>query len=918
MTDDLWGVADLHAHPAAHLAFGGLDGHGLIWGDPGLPGGVYTAVPGGDLPDIPPCDPETHDPNVTDQVSRTTRGLVFSLLANQSYYPHSAHGGSANDGETAYQAWPNARDILHQMMNVQGVRRAYDGGLRLIFASALDSQAIGLAMHTTILPPTFMPSRQAERASAEAQLQFIRNLVSQNADWMEIAATPEQAADAIRSNRLAVVLALEMDGLTLDDVKDLVSTYGVASIVPIHLVDNDVGGTAAYNDIFNGGTALLGSMFGYPDRFISVQGDSRYDFRFGWPPRLHLDLVAYKVDPVPYSTAATLGYTPYPLCSPPATGVGEQYGLVNSVGLREPQTIRELMSMGLIIDLAHMGFRSTRETIDLAGSTCSYPLVDTHTGVHFRDQPRMGSERDLYEDHADYVASHQGVLGLGSTGRQTDKYCSRLSGGLETKASARGGPLTSLSDRHKQRIIQFPGGGPACSNALGESMKLGILVKLANGASVPDGATSYVQIGYASGYQDTESIYFNQQKDFLLSDQGSTDPSQPPNVTSITVGLLNPTSCQEDSSQGVDVASVEISDSNGDPLMSLGQAQLGMDDSGRQTLASLSHNRQTFTVYSQCPMPDSGKCEPANNSKYPTEPVRHLRIRAKSGAQGLASGSPITLGARVAGALCTDSKCSNVVPDACAAGLPLGFTLTPAGAWPNNLELDAFVTYPSTDAGPPAFPAMAICIDQRDLATETLEIDEVDVDVVEDPVRTWTADYTDLLTRVFGGRVGAIALGTDDNGLAEQMPYSDYSPPYAEDPGNCRTSAPGAAGAGVYGDPNSGGTYTLQRPLRIGNTALCFSERGLANYGMLPEFFASVYHYDPAVYRSLFRSAAATIDAWSATRAAALQYATSPSTCGSDASAPSDANAPADSGLGDASPDGGFEGGVTPEAGNDP
>ena len=170
------------------------------------------------------------------------------------------------------------------------------------------------------------------------------------------------------------------------------------------------------------------------------------------------------------------------------------------------------------------------------------------------------------------------------------------------------------------------------------------------------------------------------------------------------------------------------------------------------------------------------------------------------------------------------------------------------------------------------------CVTQRDLAIEPWEIDEVDVDVVEDPVRLWTAEYAALDARVFGARQGAIALGTDFNGLAPQFAFTDFTPSY-ENAEGCETAGDASAANAQYGDQTSGGTFALKRPLRIGKTPLCLPQRGLASYGMFPEFFAAVYHYNPDVYRSLFSSAGATIAAWRAARTASLAFATSPTTC---------------------------------------
>jgi microsomal dipeptidase-like Zn-dependent dipeptidase len=910
-TDPVWGVADLHAHPAAHLAFGGLDGAGLIWGDPGLPDSSLTAVPGGNLPDIPACDPDTHSSNVTDQVSRATRALVFSLLTQTTNFPHVAHGGAAQDGEPPYESWPNGRDILHEYLNIQSIRRAYEGGLRLMFAATVDSQPIGLAMRTTIFPSPFVPSRAAERASAEAQLIFIRSVVSANSDWMEIATTPDQAENAIRQNRLAVVLALENDGLLLDDVKYLVDTYGVASIVPIHLIDNDVGGTAAYNDVFNAGTELMGSMFGYPNRYISVEPDDTLSYHLSWPLHLAISGPNFDVGSVDYPTAAALGYSQYPLCNPPGMGIPGELGSRNSVGLREPQTMQTLMDMGLLVDLAHMGFRSTAETIELAQSTCNYPLIDTHTTIHLRDHGG-GDERALFEDHADYIAATRGLVGHGSTGRTSESKCDPAAGGSDTIASARGGPLAYFADpqfntvsngRAAHVTIALPAGGRACTPAL-PATAAAVGVRVVAAQNVPAGSIAYTKLSFDGGHQQYAQIDLNQVSPVPL-DPGQTAAS----IGSMDIGLLSPDGCSYGDGTTIDVASVEISDATGNVLATIGRSQLGTpDNDGSQVVATLGSSRSSFTIYSRCPSTNTMICDAAENFlSPPTEPIEHLRIRVRSGPQSLKSDSGLIVGARVTGALCNDPKCADV-PDPCSKP---GFTMTPEGGWPSGTELDQYVSFPRP--APRSFQAVQLCILEENLAIEPWVVEEIDVDVVTDPIRLWTGDYGATDQRIFGGRQGALAMGTDSNGLSPQFPFADYAPSYTDDAMGCgnKTGPTNAVGA-QYGDPSTGGTFTLHRPQQIGGTPLCLADRGLASYGMLPEFFAAVYHYNRDVYRSLFSSAAATIAAWRAVRAASLAFATAPTTC---VAADGGAN---DGGANDGAPDAGSEGAAPADAAGGP
>jgi hypothetical protein len=238
-------------------------------------------------------------------------------------------------------------------------------------------------------------------------------------------------------------------------------------------------------------------------------------------------------------------------------------------------------------------------------------------------------------------------------------------------------------------------------------------------------------------------------------------------------------------------------------------------------------------------------------------------------------------GARVSGILCDSNDCNGADPcatDADAGQVGDGFMMTPSGGWPKGLQLDQFLSFPRGQMNTSRIAAVGLCVTQRDLATEKFEIDEVTIDRVQDPIRLWSGEYSAILQDFFGGREGAIALGTDINGLAPQFPFSEFVPRYrVDDQQACGGSTDKPTS---YGRPDWGGVFTFARALKIGGTALCLPSRGLATYGMLPEMFAAVFAYNPIAYRSLFRSAAATIAAWKASRVASLAFATTPGTCG--------------------------------------
>ena len=164
----LIGYADLHTHPGIDRSFD----RRLIWGDLCQ----FTPQVSGDvLPAIEPCPVETHRSHTSDPVERSAHGLILPLLNGQAEYPHAPIGTRA--GGPSLDAWPNGRDVLHQGMHVNSIRRAYEGGLRVLFASVTDSQVLSQLLQGPLTPELFRARAEYEEASARAQLARIRGMV---------------------------------------------------------------------------------------------------------------------------------------------------------------------------------------------------------------------------------------------------------------------------------------------------------------------------------------------------------------------------------------------------------------------------------------------------------------------------------------------------------------------------------------------------------------------------------------------------------------------------------------------------------------------------------------------------------------------------------------------------------------------
>ncbi len=161
------------------------------------------------------------------------------------------------------------------------MRRAYDGGLRLMFADATDSQLLSTLWSKVgfnYWPNVPNPDPNFDYNSAAKQLEFIQSLVAANSSWMQIVKSPAEARQAISGNKLAVVLGLEMDSLNLDQILGLVSRFGVRHVIPIHLANSPFGGSAVYKDLWNTNGWFLNSH-----QFVQVEFDPTIQFRLGVP-----------------------------------------------------------------------------------------------------------------------------------------------------------------------------------------------------------------------------------------------------------------------------------------------------------------------------------------------------------------------------------------------------------------------------------------------------------------------------------------------------------------------------------------------------------------------------------------------------------------------------------------------------------
>ncbi len=961
-TDVVWGFADLHAHPAIERAFGGR----LIWG-----GAIDNApVNATQLPEITPCPVETHDPNAASPIEREVGTLIFPHLAGEAMFAHAPVGDLTYRPSTA---WPNARDVIHQQMNVSSIRRAYEGGLRLMFASATDDQVVSALLQGPNMINAFVPDPNADYASARQQLEFIEDIVHRNAKWMDIANTPARARQIIGQGKLAIVLSLEMNGLTQCQVDTLVHDFGVVHIIPIHLIDNDVGGTAATADIFNASSALQSPLYRtnqHSDQYINVVGTPRYLRPLGWPVEiatLEPAPLFGTIQPISYAQYSALCYEPLNACAgfaPPPDPSFIELGTENSLGLCNDlcppgggeARIRHFIDSKLFVDLSHMGARATDDTLRIDAGR-PFPYIASHGNISYPESPGSDNERDLSADAGAQVIAQGGVLGAG-TG--LGLY------GARTVFEARGGPLMTFDPSNGNTSGCAEGSdasvGGDCEPAIAVSTQdpgpISVLqVRTVGGISdVTLNAHPYVRVELdgpdGGGYQRqvivepmicstqecTATVTLGAQHNPVAPPTGDaggcSTPTATPSSTPYTLDDLEVVNlewlylgcdlaCEEDAGAvGTNQQCQSGWSSSEAPAWTINEAVL-------TAVNAADASTPIASVGPRYPKPISvltqgrGQLTLFQNSDRPSPKVHAsghlLRISMTTGTENALTGaSASSAGANVCAAfrvlengICTAAP----APPSGAIECPSGWwPINQRGAWATGGVLYAFGHYAGSDS---AICGVDVTVLDWASTNPVWTLDEVNVAAIEDPVSNWMFSYARAASEVAGSQAGRIAFGTDFNGLNGLIEISENSVPAGS------LSASFCPAMGDDTAPLDAGPTTLA-PMRLlhadgtlGDPVL-IEERGLATYGLLADMMA-IIRANPnttcgrSVYDSLMLSAEATIRAWDAIEnpdAAPASMPLLPFDCGAGEDAVSDA-AP-DGGGRRLSPGGPVEAGAMP------
>jgi Membrane dipeptidase (Peptidase family M19) len=257
--EPLKGYVDLHTHPLANVGFGGkllyggVDIGALLPADPNCNQNVRAKS----MEQALGHDASTHGlwlPFTNPCGDSIRAGVIFAVEALNDAAPI----GPDSTGFPKFPDWPVWNDITHQKMWVDWIERAYQSGLRVMVALAVNNKTLADATAGPCDYPT------DDRTSTDLQLAEIKGFVARHPEFMEIPFNSDDLQRIVRNNKLAVVLGTEIDFFgnlnkipqppTNEQIRaeiDRLYSEGVRYMFPIHVLDNPLGGTAAYVDLFN-------------------------------------------------------------------------------------------------------------------------------------------------------------------------------------------------------------------------------------------------------------------------------------------------------------------------------------------------------------------------------------------------------------------------------------------------------------------------------------------------------------------------------------------------------------------------------------------------------------------------------------------------------------------------------------------
>jgi hypothetical protein len=441
----LRGFVDLHTHPMSSLGFGGK----LLYG------GVDV---GSLLPADPDCNLNVRAVSVNQALGHDMSTHAGADLLHNPFPNHDCRDtlratfvhvfqslNKANDpaddsaGFPLFADWPKWDDITHQKMWVDWIRRSYVGGLRVMVALAVNNKTTA---DSVAGPGDFATD---DKTSADMQLNEIKGFVGRHLDFMEIAFTSADLYRIVSANKLAVVLGVEIDNignLGTNRISIAVGpsgnpasqmqpvspaeisaeigrlfAEGVRYIFPIHVTDNALGGTAAYEDTFN-----LSNLreAGHYWALGCAPANDGIMYRYRNPDQFNLEDLQTEAKLMAFAAAKLSFLANLGAGAPVPAGCPE--GMRNTQGLTPLGVfaVKEMMRRGMLIDIDHMSELAADTALSIAEGVPSpgYPLNSGHAGLRCQTLGTSCNERSLTVAQYHRIGTLHGMAGIGSANAQ--------------------------------------------------------------------------------------------------------------------------------------------------------------------------------------------------------------------------------------------------------------------------------------------------------------------------------------------------------------------------------------------------------------------------------------------------------------------------------------------------------------------
>jgi microsomal dipeptidase-like Zn-dependent dipeptidase len=409
--NELFGYVDMHTHPMAHLGFGKK----LLHGAPD----IGSIVPAGTFN----CNKNDFRAESIEQALGSCASTHGMFVSKNNYCGDHVRqqvittiegimGSKAVHGEQPYkmfETWPKYNDIMHQKMWVDWIKRAYQGGLRVMVTLAVNNRTLADGINGNL--PT------DDKSTGDLQIDELKSFVERHKDFMEIAYNPSQLRDIVKRNKLAVIVGIELDNIgnfismpykrltryMISAEINRLYDKGVRYIFPVHVIDNHFAGTAVYIDVFNFSNRREYGR--YWDLQCAVK-EENISHRYSFYSNFMMAFLAF----------FNLGISPFdiPGASPNCSG---NIGYINKRGLTEKgrYAITYMMEKGMMIDIDHLSETAAEQVLQLAGEfRGGYPLNSSHNSI--RKKGKDFSENSRSPEQLEKIAALGGMFGLGWSG----------------------------------------------------------------------------------------------------------------------------------------------------------------------------------------------------------------------------------------------------------------------------------------------------------------------------------------------------------------------------------------------------------------------------------------------------------------------------------------------------------------------